>query len=257
METQESEPGKPDFMGKAGGLTPRRPTSEIFFVAKEFPVHPGHRSAFRKIHTTLSTVGICGTAPMHTSLDVLLGSHLRAKPTVESVSHCIVVADSNDCVSVFGAHLLTSALDAAGVSSLWSIASAVPPHRLRSADVSSLPKHVRSIAPRVEVADPDHLATADLIVGFADMRWPVVDHVRALHCPAPALVLSEFIDDAEVLAPKELPFAALTDGAMRYALGRQPSRLDHVGHRPTDDGFWTELADVCARFANVLQRVID
>lgn len=194
---------------------------------------------------------------MHTSVDVLLGGHLRVSRTNDAVSHCIVIADADDCVSVFGAHLLTSALDAAGVASLWSIASAVPPHRLRSADVASLPKHVRSIAPRVEVADPDHLAAADLIVGFSELRWPVVDHVRALHCPAPALVLSEFIDDAEVLAPRALPFATLTDGAMRHALGRQPSRSADLGGSATGDAFWTNLADICARFANVLQRVSD
>ena len=194
---------------------------------------------------------------MHTSPDVLQGGQLRVRVRNEPSAHCIVVADANDCVSVFGSHLLTSALDAAQVATSWSIASAVPPHRLRGADVSSLPKHVRSIAPRVEVADPDHLAAADLIIGFTELRWPVVDHVRALHCPAPALVLHEFIDDAEVLAPSSLQFSALTDAAMRHALGRPSTPSGTLGSGVSDDDFWTDVADVCARFANVLQRISD
>jgi hypothetical protein len=169
--------------------------------------------------------------------------------------HGIVVADANDCVSVFGAHLLHSALDAAGLARQWSVVSAVPAHRLRSHDVSILPSHVRKIVPRVVVADPDHLASADLIIGFSELRWPVIDHVRALHCPAPAFTLPEFIDDGEALTHARLSFSTLCDAAMRHALGRPPSHsTDSAGHLG-DDEFWTNLADVCARFVELLQRV--
>lgn len=173
------------------------------------------------------------------------------------VSHGIVVADANDCVSVFGAHLLTSALDAAGLAPRWEIASAVPPHRLRSADVSALPSHVRKIVPRVVVADPDKLATADLVIGFTQLRWPVVDHVRALHCPAPALTLHDFIEDGESLVGTSVSFAALSDAAMRHALSRSTAARSDVANQASADQFWTDLADVCARFAGVLVRIAD
>jgi len=173
------------------------------------------------------------------------------------VSHGIVVADANDCVSVFGAHLLTSALDAAGLAPRWEIASAVPPHRLRSSDVAALPSHVRKIVPRVVVADPDKLAAADLVLGFTELRWPVVDHVRALHCPAPALTLPEFIEDGESLAGSSVSFAALSDAAMRHALGRSPSGSSRANGETNTHHFWTDVADVCARFAALLQRIDD
>ena len=169
----------------------------------------------------------------------------------------IVVADANDCVSVYGSHLLHSALDAAGVAWRWAVASAVPPHRLRSNEVSALPTHVRKIVPRVAVADPDRLATAELVIGFTELRWPVVDHVRALHCPAPALALADFIDDGEALATRPLNFAALSDAAMRHALARPGASSTRSSANVSDDDFWTGLADVCARFASLLQRVDD
>ena len=172
-------------------------------------------------------------------------------------THGIVVADANDCVSVFGSHLLSSALDAAGVGPSWSIASAVPPHRLRSSDVAALPSHVRKIAPKVTVADPDKLASAELVIGFTELRWPVVDHVRALHCPAPALSLPEFIDDAESLVGSTVSFSALSDAALRHALTRPASSAQQPEDVTRTDYFWTELADVCARFATLLQRIGD
>jgi len=175
----------------------------------------------------------------------------------EGATHGIVVADADDCVSVFGSHLLSSALDAAGVGSRWEITSAVPPHRLRSGDVAALPSHVRKIVPRVVVADPDKLAAADFIVGFSEMRWPVVDHVRALHCPAPALSLPEFIDDGESLVGASVSFSALSDAALRHALSRPTSTTPHQGDVARAEFFWTDLADVCARFATLLQRISD
>ena len=173
------------------------------------------------------------------------------------VSHGIVVADANDCVSVFGAHLLTSALDAAGLTPRWEIASAVPPHRLRSADVAALPSHVRKIAPPIVVADPDILATADFVIGFTELRWPIVDYVRALHCPAPALTLHDFIEDGESLAGASVSFAALSDAAMRHALSRSTTTQTPVANQEAAEQFWTDLADVCARFAGVLGRITD
>lgn len=171
-----------------------------------------------------------------------------------SVNHNIVVADANDCVSVFASHLLHSALDTAGLATSWTIASCVPPHRLRSADISKLPTHVRSIVPRVHVADPDRLASADLLVGFTGMQWPVVDHVRALHCPAPAVLLAEFIDDAERLEPAAIAFDTFSDSAMMHALTRSPSDAS-AGGAVTDDETWFAIADLSARFAQVLKRV--
>lgn len=210
-----------------------------------------------RIRTIISTVEICGTARSHTLADVVRRAVVQLVTPSETPVHGIVVADASDCVSVFGSHLLHSALDAAGLARHWTVASAVPPHRLRSQDVSILPTHVRKIVPRVAVADPDRLATADLVVGFTELRWPVVDHVRALHCPAPALALPEFIDDGEALMHKPLSFAALSDAAMRHALARPAASSTQSDAHVSDDDFWTNLADVCARFAALLQRVND
>ena len=173
----------------------------------------------------------------------------------DDVTHGIVVADSHDVVCVFGAHLLTSALDAAGVGSRWIVSSAVPPHRLRVAEVTDLPSHVRAIVPRVTVADPDLLASAELVLGFTDLRWPVVDHVRALHCPAPALTLPEFVVETEALGNTFVSFEELSDAAMLHALSRPGAHWLPSDANLQDDEFWTELADVCARFATVVQRV--
>jgi hypothetical protein len=107
------------------------------------------------------------------------------------------------------------------------------------------------------VADPDKLATADLVIGFTELRWPVVDHVRALHCPAPALSLPEFIDDGESLPGTTVSFAAFADAAMRHALGRSPAGAGSGPDGTGADHFWTDVADVCARFAALLQRIDD
>lgn len=210
---------------------------------------------YLSIHTIISTVENCGTAQSHTVDDVVRWVVVQRVSFENSSSHGIVVADANDCVSVFGSHLLTSALDAAGVGPRWVIASAVPPHRLRAADVASLPTHVRKIVPRVVVADPDLLSTADLVIGFTELRWPVVDHVRALHCPAPALALPEFIDDGESLAGSTVSFAALSDAALRHALARSTASNQRIGAETRSERFWTDLADVCARFATLLRRI--
>lgn len=167
----------------------------------------------------------------------------------------IVVADAHDVVCVYGSQLLHSALDAAGLSSSWLVASAVDGARLRVEDETELPPHVRAVSSRAEVATPDHLAAADLLVGFTNVRWPVVDHVRALHCTAPAIALCTFVADADAtLGGKEVG-SGLVDAAMNHALTKPSTTCEMCRHPISSDDFWTNLADVCAQFATLVMRV--
>ena len=169
--------------------------------------------------------------------------------------HTIVVADAHDTVCVYGSQLLHSALDAAGLSSTWLVTSAVDGARLRDEDHSQLPPHVRSVSPRAVVATPDHLAAADLLVGFANMRWPVVDHVRALHCTAPAVALCNFVAEADAILGGKVLANDVVEAAMRHALTKPSMTCESCQHPISSDEFWTNVADVCAQFATLVMRV--
>ena len=167
----------------------------------------------------------------------------------------IVVADAHDAVCVYGSHLLHSALDAAGLSSTWLVTSAVDGTRLRIEDQAELPTHVRAVSTRAVAATPDHLAAADLLVGFTNMRWPVVDHVRALHSTAPAVALCNFVAEADAILGGTMLASDLVDAAMRHALTKPSMTCEMCQHPISSDDFWTNLADVCAQFVTLAKRV--
>ena len=169
--------------------------------------------------------------------------------------HTIVVADAHDTVCVYGSQLLHSALDAAGLSSSWLVTSAVDGARLRVDDVMELPPHVRAVSARAEVATPDHLAAADLLVGFTNVHWPVVDHVRALHCTAPAIALCNFVADADAILEGKHVGSGLVDVAINHALTKPSTTCEMCRHPISSDDFWTNVADVCAQFATLVVRV--
>ncbi len=170
-------------------------------------------------------------------------------------SQTIVVADADDAVCVYGAHLLHSAFDAAGLTSSWIVTTAVDGERLSVDDTAHLPGYVRAVSSRVPAATPDHLAAADLLVGFTNMRWPVVDHVRALHCTAPAVGLCTFVTWADASLDGAVAASDVVDAAMRHALTKQSMTCEMCEHPISSDEFWTNVADVCAHFATIVRRV--
>lgn len=174
----------------------------------------------------------------------------------------ILIADRDPVVEVVSARLLSSSLET-GVASIHSrVRVMLKPEQVSLLHEPELPLAVRAMQQSVFSAQTEDIEQAQLIVGFSGINGQVLNALRNGGVTAPAINLCQFVlnlgasnslgtgmSDADV---REFMVGAALQYGFTGESGECPICADKVGD---SIDYWINIADTCARFAQIIQEL--